>query len=572
MMASCPFETLGVDVTGTHPKSAKGNIYILTVIDHFSKFAFAFPMRNQEDSTVAKILVEKVICLMETPTRILTDQGPNFESNLFKELCKALGMAKVRTSPYEASTNGLVDRFHLTLNSMLAKTVKESQKDWDDRLPYVMAAYRATQHTSTTLTPNFVVFGHENVMPADLVLCNSNVLPPSENSPVEFVAEQQKRFRFAYETVRNHLKLNAKKRKAYYDASVRARSFEVGSRVWYFYPRQYVRRSKKWSFAYVGPYTVLRKISDLSYEIQKSRKDKPIIVHIDKLKLCVEPESDRSPDFSHKNCVCLLQEAAMESSGSEERLFACTECPRKFKRKFDLSRHEQDKHLREPAAEDKRAFACLHCSSSFKRLFDLERHDLAKHLRGRVICPICEASLSSEGILRRHLKTVHPATSKPSGAMEEARGATALPSPDKGVTAEVKASESGSVYRVREQLPEETVVLPIEAEASSMFHSSSPRPRVTYERDEGYSTLARVDPALAFGNRPIRYLDLRPTTPEADEVKSVLERWRMQILDSPFSSGRSRSYGPVPDRRERVRVRRRFGSRTNDRYASGGGI
>ena len=88
-----------MDVTGPHPKSAKGNIFILTVIDHFSKFAFAFPMRNQEASTVAKILVEKVICLMGTPTRILTDQGPNFESILFKELCKALGVAKVRNQP-----------------------------------------------------------------------------------------------------------------------------------------------------------------------------------------------------------------------------------------------------------------------------------------------------------------------------------------------------------------------------------------------------------------------------------------------------------------------------------------
>ena len=265
MMVACrPFETLGVDVTGPHPKSAKGNIFILTVIDHFSKFAFAFPMRNQEASTVAKILVEKVICLMGTPTRILTDQGPNFESNLFKELCKALGVAKVRTSPYEASTNGLVERFHLTLNSMLVKTVKKNQRDWDERLAYVMAAYRATQHSSTSLTPNFVVFGHENVMPADLVLCNSNVLPQNENSPVEFVAVQQERFRAAYETVRNHLKSTAQKRKAYYDTSVRARSFEVGSRAWYFYPRQYIRRSKKWSFVYVGPYTVLRKISDLS--------------------------------------------------------------------------------------------------------------------------------------------------------------------------------------------------------------------------------------------------------------------------------------------------------------------
>ena len=291
---------------------------------------------------------------------------------------------------------------------------------------------------------------------------------------------------------------------------------------------------EKVEFVYVGPYTVLRKISELTYDIQKSRKNKPIIVHIDKLKLCVKNDSDRSPDVTHKDCVCLLQEAAMESSSSEERPSACAECPRKFKRKFDLNRHEQDKHLKEPAAEDKRAFACSHCSSSFKRLFDLERHDLAKHLRVRVICPICEASLSSEGILRRHLKTVHPTTSKPSETFEEAREATASPSPDKGVTVEVEASESVLIYRVREQPPEEIAVPLIEAEASSMLLRASPSPRVAYERDEGYNTLARVDPALAFVNRSIRFLDLRPTTPEADEVKLVLERWRMRILNSPF--------------------------------------
>ena len=273
MLASGPFETLGIDVTGPHPKSAKGNVYILTIIDHFSKFAFAYPMRNQEASTVAKILVEKVICLMGTPARILTDQGPNFESNLFKELCAALGVAKVRTSPYEASTNGLIERFHLTLNAMLAKTVKENQRNWDDRLQFVMAAYRSTQHASTSLTPNFVIFGRENVMPSDLVLCNPNALPANENSVLEFVATQEERFRSAYETVRNQMKSTSLKRKSYYDTSVRAKQFKIGDRVWCFYPRQYTKRSKKWSFVYIGPYTVIKKMSDLTYQIQKSKRD-----------------------------------------------------------------------------------------------------------------------------------------------------------------------------------------------------------------------------------------------------------------------------------------------------------
>ena len=127
MINSRPFETLSIDVTGPHPRSSNGYVYILTIVDQFSKFAFAYPMRNQEAATVARILMDQVICLVGTPARILTDQGPNFESALFKELCQAFGIAKIRTSPYKASTNAGAERFHLTLNTMLAKKVKESE-------------------------------------------------------------------------------------------------------------------------------------------------------------------------------------------------------------------------------------------------------------------------------------------------------------------------------------------------------------------------------------------------------------------------------------------------------------
>ena len=54
-----------------------------------------------------------------------------------------------------------------------------------------------------------------------------------------------------------------------------------------------------------------------------------------------------------------------------------------------------------------------------------------------------------------------------------------------------------------------------------------------YEPDVGYNTLARVDPALARASRPLRYLDLRPTTPEADEVRDVVEAWEQRILEAP---------------------------------------
>ena len=323
MVASRPFETLSIDVTGPHPRSANGYIFILTIVDHFSKFAFAYPMRNQEASTVAKILVEQVICLVGTPARILTDQGPNFESELFKELCRMMGIAKIRTSPYKPSTNAGAERFHLTLNSMLAKQMKENQRDWDLCIQPVLAAYRSTRHSSTSLTPNFVVFGRENVMPADLVLGNPNVLPECENSVNDYVVEQQERFRSAYQVARNHLRASAQKRKSYYDAGVRAKELNIGDSVWYFYPRKYVKRSRKWSFVYVGPYTVTKKLSDLTYAIQKSPRDKTLVVHIDKLKKCIANDVKRQSPYSESKCCFLLYGSHCGNARTGSRLELC---------------------------------------------------------------------------------------------------------------------------------------------------------------------------------------------------------------------------------------------------------
>jgi len=53
------------------------------------------------------------------------------------------------TTMFHPSCNGVVERFHRTLNSMLAKATNESQCDWDRQLPLVLAAFRATPHKST---------------------------------------------------------------------------------------------------------------------------------------------------------------------------------------------------------------------------------------------------------------------------------------------------------------------------------------------------------------------------------------------------------------------------------------
>jgi hypothetical protein len=257
---------------------------MITIMDHFSKWADAFPVKNHTAETVARVLFNRVFVYLGMPLRILSDQGPEFESNLFQELCRWMGIEKVRTTPYKPSTNGMVERYHRTLNSILAKIIAANQRDWCERTPTAAAAYRASVHESTGFSPNFIMFGRENRMPVDL-LCGC---PPGDEEQYtsidEVVAHRQEMTREVYEAVRVHLGQAAERRKDQYNMKVKDTRFVEGTWVWYLYPRRRVGISAKWQKFYTGPYKIVRVIEPNNVVLQKSKRGKPFVVHRDKLK------------------------------------------------------------------------------------------------------------------------------------------------------------------------------------------------------------------------------------------------------------------------------------------------
>ncbi len=85
-----PMERWAIDVLGPLPKSNKGNLYLLVVADYFTKWVDAIPIRNQKAVTVAQKFVERVVTIFGTPMQLHSDQGTNFESDVFQEVCKIL--------------------------------------------------------------------------------------------------------------------------------------------------------------------------------------------------------------------------------------------------------------------------------------------------------------------------------------------------------------------------------------------------------------------------------------------------------------------------------------------------
>ena len=139
-----PIERAGLDIFGPLPKTKKGNRYVLVICDYFTKWIVAVPMKNQEADTVAKKFVKHFVTRHGVPRMVHTDQGSNFESIVFKEICKVLGSEKTRTTAYRPQSDGLVERANRTLQNMLSSYTNSNQNDWDQFLSLVTMAYNSS--------------------------------------------------------------------------------------------------------------------------------------------------------------------------------------------------------------------------------------------------------------------------------------------------------------------------------------------------------------------------------------------------------------------------------------------
>ena len=95
-----PMQRVALDIMGPLPESDKGNKYILVVGDYLSKWMEAYPIPDQTATTVAEKFVNEFVCRFGVPDVLHSDQGRNFESQIFAEMCSALGIEKTRTCPY----------------------------------------------------------------------------------------------------------------------------------------------------------------------------------------------------------------------------------------------------------------------------------------------------------------------------------------------------------------------------------------------------------------------------------------------------------------------------------------
>jgi transposase InsO family protein len=264
-------ERVSIDILGPFkPRTTRGNVYILTITDQFTRWAEAFALRDATGERIARHVFD-FLCRFGVCKVLHSDQGSNVDGVIVRELCRLLGPTKTRTCGYHPEGNAITERENKVICDMLSQYCNTRQTDWDDTLPVVMMAYRSSVHRALGETPNAMVFGREVNIPLTAL-----VGPPPEEeheflASSEFVQRLSEALLVAHEVVRDRLETYYRYQKLQYDKSVSRSFYEVGQAVWLFHYLKTLTKSKKLMKPYTGPHIVVARINDVVYAIQVRR-------------------------------------------------------------------------------------------------------------------------------------------------------------------------------------------------------------------------------------------------------------------------------------------------------------
>ena len=121
------WDLVSIDIWGPVKTSKRSNSYLLTVVDGFTKYSLAIPLKDTLASTIAYALRYEVFKIFGIPKRLHSDNGAQFVSEIIKELCKAYGIKKSQTTPYHPQGNSYVEKVHFFWRNAISTFIRGDQ-------------------------------------------------------------------------------------------------------------------------------------------------------------------------------------------------------------------------------------------------------------------------------------------------------------------------------------------------------------------------------------------------------------------------------------------------------------
>ena len=300
-----PFDEIALDIIGPLPRSRHGNRFALTAICMASRRPEVHPLKNTKAESIVEGLIE-FLTRNGIPSKLLTDQGSQFTSEVMTQTCQRLGITHITTVPYRPQGNGILEGFHGTLKPLLAKATS-TKIDWVQFLPLALSAIRAVPCRSTGFSPSELVFGRNSRNVLDIVY---EGLTDSTYSAVDIPTWVDK-LNDKLEILRDSATLTntlARNKQNSHDKHSRSnRTYKPGDLVFTRIPGCRANLHASWE----GPFEVTKFIPPLNYEIQDARHTWSRVTHINNLKTF-------KPMPTHKplpvQAACLVAEENSELS------------------------------------------------------------------------------------------------------------------------------------------------------------------------------------------------------------------------------------------------------------------
>src|SRR5690606_258084 len=154
------FEAIHIDFAGPLTKSAKGNIYVLSLVDRATGWIEMVPTPDKTSASAVKALLSVWIPRYGVPKVVVSDNGSHFTSAEFVEACAEYHIHLKTVVPYHPQGNGMVERRFRDLNRAV-RVLTSVEKDWEEVLPQFVFGTRNITNSVTGFAPSELVYGEK---------------------------------------------------------------------------------------------------------------------------------------------------------------------------------------------------------------------------------------------------------------------------------------------------------------------------------------------------------------------------------------------------------------------------